>query len=212
MTESIKLGTSEVVATWLKTAEAEEVVQFKTLVGADIKTLLALPKRDRLPRTVKELDRRIAAASEGAAVSCRQGCAHCCYLYVDITWAEARTLVAAARAGDVTIDQTLLQIQSNYTTQTWMDLPFALRRCVFLTPDHACAVYVHRPMVCRKYAVVSDPDSCNTETNPDGTVHQLVRHAAEALYSAYGAVETEHGGLAAQLLKALQRKKPRKAQ
>ena len=92
-------------------------------------------------------------------ISCKKGCSFCCYLHVDITSAEADIL-----AEHVTEKHHVEQFmkQSNHNIENWKDLPYQDRKCAFLV-DGECSVYEDRPMSCRKYLVINDPEKCNTE-------------------------------------------------
>jgi len=92
-------------------------------------------------------------------ISCKKGCSFCCYLHVDITSAEADIL-----AEHVTEKHQIKQfmVQSNHNLDTWGELPYQDRKCAFLV-NGECSVYEDRPMSCRKYLVINDPQKCNTE-------------------------------------------------
>jgi Fe-S-cluster containining protein len=141
-------------------------------------------------------------AHDAQPVSCRKGCAACCYCHVSVTPQEAALLVYFAHEQGVKIDRDKLRRQAQKNLQTWNTLAPVERACVFLASDNTCAVHEHRPGACRKYLVVTDPRHCDTIRFPGHRVGVLFSLEGElmqeAALSALGS-----GSLAAQLLRAL---------
>jgi Fe-S-cluster containining protein len=135
-------------------------------------------------------------------VQCRRGCASCCRLMVSVFPDEATLALIAAQDAGLELDRDLMRRQAVATNvDEWKRLPYADRACVFLRNEE-CAIYEHRPSSCRKYAVVTPPELCNTETHPGYQVGMAVSAMAEIITSA--AISTwGFEGLAASMLKAL---------
>ena len=135
-------------------------------------------------RLIDESVRELMGRPRADEVKCRKGCNHCCRQHVDITHAEAKLLHLAAGDIGYPIDRAKLQRQSQYDYKNWADQPAQDRSCVFLTPEGSCAVYEHRPMACRKYFVLSDPDLCDIVKHPGQEVLNFVSMEAEIVASA----------------------------
>jgi Fe-S-cluster containining protein len=133
----------------------------------------------------KSAERQAMHSPEFAAqVQCRKGCAHCCYLPVDIYPQEAVLLRELARAVGIEIDEARLERQATKNIDTWDELSPEDRRCVFLADDRSCSVYEHRPGPCRNYKVVSPPDQCDSIKHPGGDVKIVFNCDAELIQSA----------------------------
>lgn len=133
----------------------------------------------------KEIEKTLGAET-GEKPICQRGCAHCCYVEVDITDFEAELLAKLIEHYKIEIDMTRLALQGS--VQRWKQLAYKERKCVFLGDDNACRIYDHRPMACRKYFVGrGEPEKCSGEKYPNGQVDVysigLVEAIASALYS-----------------------------
>ena len=101
-------------------------------------------------------------------ITCREGCDYCCYQFVAVAKSEAQHLLKVARATGIPIDYDLVKRQAGVSTEEWMHLPITDQPCVFLdTTTRRCRVYRDRPLACRKYFVVGDPELCNINANPE---------------------------------------------
>lgn len=159
---------------------------------------------ERVAYTVHEIiDERMQYQlhKHSAEVKCRKGCAACCHVSVDIFTQEATFLRKVAEHYGIEIDEARLARQATKNPGTWRELAHEDRRCVFLSDDNACRVYEHRPGACRKYAVITDPDLCDTVKYPGGKVGIVFSVEAEVVHSA---AMTVYGGgnMAAMLLQA----------
>lgn len=127
--------------------------------------------------------------------TCRKGCAYCCYMNVDVTWDEAQLLL-----------ETKEPDWSRATTQLagHDNIKYDERACVYLNDDRSCGVYDQRPMACRKYLVISDPELCNIETNPKGDVLVVGINQVEILTSGMMTAASDSGSMAEMLLKVSQ--------
>ncbi|MEM8883390.1 MAG: YkgJ family cysteine cluster protein, partial [Planctomycetota bacterium] len=92
--------------------------------------------------------------------ACAAGCAHCCFLRVEVTEAEVeRILPLVTPAIAVRVREQAAR-------------PGARRRCALLGPDDRCLVYEQRPVRCRAH-VSSDVGLCESvraEQLPSGAV------------------------------------------
>jgi len=103
---------------------------------------------------------KIKYSEEGKAISCKRGCSFCCYIHVDISPPEAMRVLSKINLTEKQVEH--LERQKGYNLNNWTELPYAHRKCVFLE-NGECSVYEDRPLSCRKYMVVNEPEICNTE-------------------------------------------------
>lgn len=122
--------------------------------------------------------------TESKDTSCALKCSFCCYIHVDVTLVEASVLAKKVLPKHV---ETLKE-QATKTVDTWKELPFQKRKCVFLSRG-SCTVYNQRPLACRKYFVVSPKENCDTKKETK-KVLTMVSYKAEflsmALFAKYG--------------------------
>ena len=130
---------------------------------------------------VKEM---LATSPHAKDVKCGKGCGACCQLNVDITKHEAQLLAEWTHELGIEIDLQKLERQAATTPDTWNTLAIEDRRCLFLDDNSACTVYEHRPGVCRKYFVVTDPELCDSERHPNHDVGILFDLEAELMQAA----------------------------
>lgn len=92
---------------------------------------------------------------------CKIGCTGCCHTQVGITEDEAELLVSRINEG-VQIDHILLQNQmkAGNNLESFYELSYKNRRCIFLGVDNSCQVYNDRPSVCRTNAVLGEAEQC----------------------------------------------------
>jgi Fe-S-cluster containining protein len=123
-----------------------------------------------------------AMAQDEHKPSCKKGCSWCCYIDVEITVDEAELLLRHVITKKIPIDWYAVRRQAETKIK---ELPWKQRACVFLDRDsHECKVYEHRPMVCRKYFVVSDAAKCNSKKYPGGETMVMGINQAELMASA----------------------------
>ena len=142
-------------------------------------------------------------AEDWADVKCRQGCSACCHKTVIATDDEADLLVEYCREEGIEIDVEHLKRQANFkgSPDEWFNQGREKARCVFLK-DNKCSVYKHRPVACRKFFVVSDPEQCDGPAGRE--ILALIKLNVET--AAAGAMDIDHkrvGDLPDQLLKRL---------
>lgn len=99
----------------------------------------------------------------GKQVKCGKGCSFCCNYHVDITDDEADLLVEYSKEEGIVIDKAHLQKQKDKNVNTWNELKYVDRKCVFLDDKGACKVYKYRPISCRALQVITEPGLCNAQ-------------------------------------------------
>lgn len=96
--------------------------------------------------------------------SCKKGCAHCCYIQVNITEWEADSIMdflKESKAEFTEEEKERLKHQSEIKNDSEYILS-PHRRCIFLMDNNECGIYPVRPLACRNYYVYNDPEDCNT--------------------------------------------------
>lgn len=116
--------------------------------------------------------------------TCTKGCHECCRQAVAITSVEAISLVDYAKRNSIQIDSERLKRQVKFDDSNWHTLPKEDRDCPFLSKEGLCQVYEIRPLTCRKYYVVSDPDKCNMDKHPGGGVSAWMSLEVETITTA----------------------------
>lgn len=112
-------------------------------------------------------------------IKCRKGCAHCCRQIVAVSTLEAQVLLTKAVELNITLDRSRLERQSKYVEGTWASQPPEDHACLFLSEEGECRVYEQRPLACRKYFVISDPEVCNIVKHPGSEVAVWISLDAE---------------------------------
>lgn len=97
---------------------------------------------------------------------CKMGCDGCCHTQVSVTDDEAALLVSKINEG-VSFSQERLdiQMQAENNSDTYYQIKYADRRCIFLDEKGACNVYEDRPSVCRTNAVLGEASQCDTSVS-----------------------------------------------
>ena len=135
----------------------------------------------------KEIDRIIKLQMKkdkiSKKISCKKGCAHCCYLNVAVNIDEALLIIGSTLERKIYLDWGKIKRQAlAKNDEEWSKLTRDEQRCIFLNKKNACSIYEYRPAACRKYFVISDSDNCNTTTK--GSVARWAPIQAEIIYSA----------------------------
>jgi Fe-S-cluster containining protein len=178
---------------------ASETAEFITaeselrILGRSIKLKLEVPTALSPPETLLPTLHTLAStivgiasedlAEAGRQISCKAGCAACCYQSVPLSVSEARaisTLVdgmpeprqteirqrfadALARLRPTGIlekmdeARNLPEEDSNQVANQYLDLKVA---CPFLE-NNQCSIYEDRPLICREYVVISPAENCS---------------------------------------------------
>lgn len=99
-----------------------------------------LTKLEKLYRYLDDFSNYI---SEHA--TCQKGCSHCCSYDVQITTFEAEYIYS--RTGVPHNSESAFSINND-------------RPCPFLAPKGHCGIYAYRPIVCRMFHALGDPENC----------------------------------------------------
>lgn len=126
----------------------------------------------RMLAIYREMDPVLSAAAEHHKVTCRPGCAACCYLQVPVSLPEAVAIVeplikdrqALARLV-VRCYELIEKAPMDRVEHFKAQLP-----CVFLGSDKRCTVYERRPDGCRTHLVVSPPENCAADAADPGVM------------------------------------------
>ena len=117
---------------------------------------------------------------------CKSGCTGCCHTQVSVTSDEAHLLAQRVKEG-VSIDLELLKLQmkAGDSSELFKELPYAQRRCVFLSESGTCKIYEDRPSVCRTNAVLGEASQCDTSVTEQPLVLVITKNADIAIYSSF---------------------------
>lgn len=137
-----------------------------------------LKRSRRLGRQMKqlygELDKEWEKATDGVKISCKVGCASCCYLLTLATLPEG-IAIAEHFLSDVQRRNMIPDLMRKFWEQlqhieakgvrTIRDGYFRKKvPCTFLdTVTNRCTIYSVRPEACRYHAVVTDPELCSPD-------------------------------------------------
>lgn len=105
----------------------------------------AITNRARLDALFARIEAFFAAAHarEGAAITCHAGCDSCCRRRFTVTGIEAAVL----REGLAALPEARRAELARRAAQSDSDV------CPALDPDGRCAVYAHRPVICRTHGL-----------------------------------------------------------
>ena len=98
--------------------------------------------------------------AEPKPISCGASCSACCHQKVDILSIEEEPIWDYVQKNDIKINEEKLLLQAK--TENIYSLDYEDRGCVFLDENDNCRIYEVRPLVCRRYYVLSDPKHCKT--------------------------------------------------
>lgn len=122
--------------------------------------------KDVLNKDYALIEAAIAKRIIRQPVSCKKGCAHCCYLFALITIADAiniadEILTSWTHWKPVAYKMKIAALQMSKPGMDAHDW-FALQRpCVFLSENDICNIYSVRPAECRFYYVISPAIKCS---------------------------------------------------
>lgn len=161
-----------------------QVEQLVSVLPSDLKA-----REDELPARIRadnasakaKLGRIYALIDEFAQhrapyVACREGCASCCHMNVQISNLEAARIEAGTGRRAKPVANSIRRA----------DAHFAGRACPFLK-DSTCSIYVDRPYVCRNHASF-DVDSYWCDTSRMGDVKLPMLELSGAKEAMYGVI------------------------
>lgn len=119
-----------------------------------------------------EMKVRTDVAEQNRAITCTPGCASCCYHPVMISVLEAIPMYRWLQTRGKWTDKLKAKLKDaadkQYGTafEVWL---FSLIPCPLLDEQNLCSAYEARPLICRAYYAVSDPDFCHPHRLGQGT-------------------------------------------
>lgn len=128
----------------------------------------------RMLAIYRETDPVLADVAQRANVSCRPGCAACCYIQVPVSLPEAVAIVEPLLKDRQAIGNLMNRCYKEID-RLEMDRVAHFKAqvpCMFLSADKRCTVYERRPDGCRTHLVVSAPENCEAGAD-DTTVARL---------------------------------------
>lgn len=137
-------------------------------------------------------DETQAEASRTTLLSCGKGCHACCRQNVTIWQDEAAVIAEYCNAHGIDIPKEYLEEQLKYG---WKEVARTeVGWCTFLKGG-VCSIYPVRPLACRKYLVVSNPDKCDVVKYepPNNGVAVAIFHVPEMEASAFYTVMADKG-------------------
>lgn len=168
--------------------------QYKLALSLESKDAAALSMQEHVDELMEKTRLEVKKP-----ISCKLGCSACCNTQVAITEHEARLILQYAKSENIEINQARLIKQSKADSlKGWESFRPRDRKCVFLSKERTCMIYKVRPMICRKYFVVSDPSLCDTVAHPGAEVLRINSKEAEALVT--GVWEATPSGQMAKML------------
>lgn len=144
----------------------------------------------------EDFDKHVEPILEREEPTCTRGCMACCKQLVTVTVAEAAQILDTHRAEVSSRLATLLD-QAKTIAELSKELPqgddrlslpeevrvaaglyWRLQRsCAFLTEEGDCSIYAVRPLACRGYFVVSDPELCAQREPVDVQIMEIHRQS-----------------------------------
>lgn len=146
--------------------------------------------------TLDEVILKAQQADDENQISCKKGCDACCTFRVSCYIEEALMLYSRGEFSSSFWDKAK-KVANIDSDKQWLDMPTDLRRCLFLD-NHQCSVYHLRPLVCRSYFVVNDPQVCSKY---DSTISQWSPLFVTAVENIIIRPEASAENIAKQLLK-----------
>lgn len=141
---------------------------------------------DAMRRWWAAYDRYLEHVSGSLDVTCSKGCSWCCG--DNPRGVSGVELMGVLRVTDVSAQdaaQDFEKLHQKHGDAAWPVLKLKRRPCPFLK-DGACSVYADRPMACRSFFSVTDPDACSPgseqePTNPKLEPPQVIKELLKAI-------------------------------
>lgn len=119
-----------------------------------------------------EMKVRADVAEQGRTVTCTPGCASCCYHPVMISVLEGIMMYRWLQKRGKWTDKLKAKLkdaadkQYGAAFEVWL---FSMIPCPLLDDKNLCSAYDVRPLICRSYYAVSDPQLCHPHRLGQGT-------------------------------------------
>jgi Fe-S-cluster containining protein len=123
----------------------------------------------------------IALKPMSHAVSCKEGCDHCCHLLILTSQLEIKMIqeYMSSHYSDKELlefkqriykyiniyNSIVLDKDGNFSEQSNKDYLSSKAPCAFLDNNKRCMIYEVRPFICRKYLVFNSPEVCANPFN-----------------------------------------------
>jgi Fe-S-cluster containining protein len=126
--------------------------------------ITSVPEGPARARKLQQMVEDEIARETKIKVSCAKGCSACCHFEVEVTNYEAEILTDLVKAGHpISRERLTAQSQRKLQDGQWREgTRNATNPCVFLGGEGACTIYEHRPVMCRRHSVTSEPINCDT--------------------------------------------------
>ena len=125
--------------------------------------------KDGHKKVLKQLRILIEKETRKVKSSCKKGCSHCCYMEVLLT--------------DYEVDRIKRYIKEKKIKPNKERKGPGKGKCPFLSMKGECKIYEERPLACRNYLVINDPEDCRI--TEDGVVRKHFNKATEVLISSF---------------------------
>jgi Fe-S-cluster containining protein len=124
----------------------------------------------------EKLDKQAQEAIQKVGgVSCKKGCANCCYLLAALTPTEGLNIAERLlrdesirpRLGELLDALKKNAVEASYKNVTTANYFEKKLKCPFLTDQNECSIYPFRPSMCRYHFVSSPPENCSPDAPKD---------------------------------------------
>jgi Fe-S-cluster containining protein len=147
---------------------------------------IEIGERNCILHFMNEIEKKISSFIQNSQyndlIQCKEGCSHCCYYQVEISYEEGLIILDEIEKSKIDIDWDRVEYLSKIEKEKWYQLPLEMRRCPLLGDEGQCLVYDKRPLTCRKHNVFSDPEFCRDR--PNALVSGISNPMIEVLISA----------------------------
>jgi ferredoxin len=131
----------------------EMIPQIEEAIRNAASTYVSFPKSKRTIEAFKHCDSLVQDSrnqGKDVEITCKKGCAACCYQEVAVTAGEAKEALVAAKKNGIAIDWDRAENQSKWGFELDnpalnLKMPIAQRKCVFLSDENTCGIYESRP-------------------------------------------------------------------
>lgn len=119
-----------------------------------------------------EMKARAKVAQAKETITCRPGCAYCCYHPIMISALEAIPLYRFLQRKGRWTDKLKVKLvetsdkQYGAAFEVWL---YSMIACPLLDEKNMCMGYEARPLICRSYYATSDPELCHPHRLGEGT-------------------------------------------
>lgn len=166
-----------------------------------------MPLKERVAKARELVDEAVEGQLKPGFpdITCKKGCAFCCYQRVTGSRAEAQEILEYCKENGIQFSRARIKKQARAgSLEEWLKLPYETKRCAFLGENNECKIYPIRPLACRSYFSISDPQICDTRndnTMPTPTCNQVDVVSAALYLSDFMEVRVHPLGLEVELVR-----------